>query len=128
MSCTVAAAREASLLGIPAIAISQYIHSRREPPDQDRTRRWTVRILEHFIENPPQAGEYWNVNLPDPKTGTPEPEIVICPIDPGHHALVCEQTDDGYVYRGKYQDRNRDPGCDVDICFSGNIAVFRLCV
>lgn len=30
---------------------------------------------------------------------------------------------DIYYYQGEYAKRERNPGTDVDICFSGNIAV-----
>ena len=31
-----------------------------------------------------------------------------------------------YRYQGVYQDRRRDPGTDVDVCFSGRIAVTKV--
>lgn len=125
MSGTVAAAREASLLGIPAIALSQYRRG-RHTINWDRTKGWADRVIDLLLSQPPGRGEIWNVNFPDPEYEGGEPEIVFCPVDPGHHAVEYEQTDDGFVYRGHYQSRHREPDCDVDVCFSGRIAVSRV--
>ena len=126
MSGTVAAAREAALLGVRAIAVSQY-HCRMDRIfDWERSARWTQRVLRQLFDEPLSAGEFWNVNLPDPDDLTAEPEIVICPVDPGHHAVAYEQTDSGWRYCGRYQERSRQTGCDVDVCFSGSIAVSRM--
>lgn len=126
MSGTVAAAREAALLKIPAIALSQYRRSRKHPIRWERTRRWAERVLDRILYEEIAPGEFWNVNFPDPDDSAHEPEIVDCPVDPGHHAVRYEETEDGFLYRGVYQDRHREPGCDVDICFAGHIAVSRV--
>jgi 5'-nucleotidase len=128
MSGTVAAAREAALLGTPAVALSQYRGRLDRPLDWNRAAGWVKRVLEHLFEQTLTSGEFWNVNLPDPDDPTFEPEIVLCPIDPGHHAVAYEQTPTGWLYRGKYRERHRRPGCDVDVCFSGNIAVSRIAI
>jgi len=128
MSGTVAAAREAALLGTPAVALSQYRRRLDRPLDWNRAAVWVKQVLEHLFDQTLAPGEFWNVNLPDPDEPTVEPEIVLCPVDPGHHAVSYEQTPAGWAYRGKYRDRHRRPGCDVDVCFSGNIAVSRLTI
>lgn len=126
MSGTVAAAREAALLGVPAVALSQYRCHLERPLDWNRTALWVTRVLEQIFEQELAPGEFWNVNLPDPDDPDFEPEIVTCPVDPGHHALAYELTPDGWAYRGRYRERQRSPGCDVDVCFSGQIAVSRI--
>ncbi len=126
MSGTVAAAREAALLGIRAIAFSQYRQGLGTPWDWDRAMRWTERVLNTLLELPLGPGEFWNVNFPDPEEPSTDPELVFCPVDPGHHAVRYEHSAEGLVYRGKYQQRNRQPGCDVDVCFSGHIAITRV--
>lgn len=128
MSGTVAAAREAALLGKPAVALSQYRGHLDRPPDWNRAAVWVKRVLDHLFAQTLAAGEFWNVNLPDPDVPAVEPEIVLCAVDPGHLALAYEQTPRGWLYRGKYRERHRQPGCDVDVCFSGNIAVSRISI
>lgn len=122
MSGTVAAAREAALMGFPAIAFSQYRHG-SVPVRWDRARAWAANVLEMLLERPVESRTFWNVNFPDPETATEQPEVVFCSVDPGHHAVQYEETAEGLVYRGIYQERHREPGCDVDVCFSGRIAV-----
>lgn len=126
MSGTVAAAREAALLGTSAVALSQYRTHLQRPLDWARAAGWVHRVLQHLFEQSLAAGEFWNVNLPDPDDPAADPQIVHCAVDPGHHALAYEQTPEGWVYRGKYRERHRQTGCDVDVCFSGNIAVSRI--
>lgn len=126
MSGTVAAAREAALLGRRAIAFSQYRRTRRESLNLDRMQRWSKRVLDELLHLPLEPGEIWNVNFPDPENPTNEPEIVFCPVGSGHFTLSCEETEQGFVYRGRYADRHREPGGDVDVCFSGNIAVCKI--
>ncbi len=123
MSGTAAAAREAALLGVRAIALSQYTRSARGTIDWERTRAWAAAVLEFLLERPLPLRAFWNVNFPDPESPTAQPQIVLCPIDPGHHAVDYEQTATGFVHRSIYRNRHREPGCDVDVCFSGNIAV-----
>jgi 5'-nucleotidase len=121
MSGTVAAVREAALHGKRGIAFSQY---RR----QSGAFLWTrsvamVRaVLDVLLDEPLPPGAFWNVNLPDLDTDD-VPEIVFCAVD--HHPLPVrfEPDGDGYVYRGIYRERQRSPGRDVDVCFSGRIAV-----
>lgn len=123
MSGTVAAAREAALMGVRSIAISQYTRTARANINWERTRAWAAGVLEHLFEQPLPPRAFWNVNLPDPESTSADPQIVLCPIDPGHHLVDYELTETGYLHRGIYQNRHREPGCDVDVCFSGNIAV-----
>jgi 5'-nucleotidase len=121
-SGTVAAAREAALLGKPAIAVSQY-RRRRAPVDWERSSRWTRQIISLLLSRPHVAGTFWNVNLPDSAAQPDEPEIVFCRMDP-HPLPVRYRLEVGRLhYHGVYQDRLRMPGRDIDVCFSGAIAV-----
>jgi 5'-nucleotidase len=123
MSGTAAAAREAAFLGVRSIALSQYTRTARVDINWEKTRDWAAGVLEFLFERPLPPRAFWNVNFPDPDSTAADPQIVICPIDPGHHLVDYELTDAGYMHRGIYQKRHREPGCDVDVCFSGNIAV-----
>ncbi len=125
LSGTVAAAREACLLGKPAIAVSQYV--RRRPVDWEQAARWTRCVVEMLLAEPPQPGSFWNVNLPDPQTPPAEmPEVVFCGVDPHPLPVNYELRDGKLHYRARYQDRLRTAGHDVEVCFSGRIAISRI--
>lgn len=125
ISGTVAAVREAAFHGIPGIAISQYLH-RQKPIDWDVAIRWTVTVLDRLMNNPPEPHSFWNVNLPYWEPGQTEPELVFCPesVKPLH--INYQRDGDAFSYVGDYQQRDRTPGTDVDVCFSGNIAITKI--
>lgn len=126
-SGTVAAAREAALHGWPAIALSQY-HRRGEPIDWSIAARWAEAVIQAVaVDAPLASGEFFNINLPHPDGPEPGvlPAIVRCQIDPSPLPLAFDNASDGWRYCGRYQDRPRQPGSDVDVCFGGRIAVSR---
>jgi len=122
LSGTVAAAREACLLGKPAIAISQYV--RRRPIDWQRSGDWTRQVLQRLLGRPPEPGTFWNVNLPHPSDDVSElPELVFCDIDPHPLPVEYELREGKLHYRSRYQDRLRAAGHDVERCFAGAITI-----
>jgi 5'-nucleotidase len=125
ISGTVAAVREAAMHGIPGIAVSHWI---RRPLiiDWDVAARCTAKVLEDLLNRPIEPGTYWNVNLPHLEPGTPDPEIVFC--EPSTRPLPVNYRVEGndYYYVGEYAKRDRTSGTDVDICFSGKIAITKL--
>jgi 5'-nucleotidase len=122
LSGTVAAAREACLLGKPAIAFSQYV--RRRPLDWQLTADWTRRVLEQLLQRPPRPGAFWNVNFPHPEVA-PEtmPECVFCDVDPHPLPLHYELREGKLHYHARYQDRQRATDHDVERCFAGHITI-----
>lgn len=121
-SGTVAAVREASLHGWPGIAFSHYL--KKLPLDWERVARWTVRVLEQILARPVEPGLFYNVNFPHLTADEPEPEMVFCHLDPSPLPLSYRHEEDGHhVYDGVYASRRRVPGSDVDLCFSGQIAI-----
>jgi 5'-nucleotidase len=124
-SGTVAAVREAVLHGGTGVALSQY-RRRGLDDDWDRASLWAGRVLRDLLARPPEAGVFWNVNLPHLPPDAPWPEVVFCPLDPSPLPLSFRREGDGYAYDGDYHGRRRQPGSDVDVCFSGKIAVTRL--
>ncbi len=122
ISGTVAAAREAAIRGLPAIAISHYI-ARGRLIDWPRAAQWAGRVLQMLMPQRPGPGTFWNVNLPHPAPGSPEPEIVVCPLDPSPLPLDYRLDGNLAIYTGDYQKRARRPGADVAVCFEGQIAV-----
>lgn len=124
LSGTVAAVREAVLLGKPGIAVSQY-RRRGVTPDWNRAAAWTQHALSVLLQRLPVAGRFWNINLPC--CDAPDrPELVFCPLDPHPLPVAFRQQDGGLHYEGNYHERLRQPGSDIDVCFSGRIAITQL--
>ncbi|MGD9648575.1 MAG: 5'/3'-nucleotidase SurE [Pirellulales bacterium] len=121
-SGTVAAAREAALLGRSGIAVSQYVR-RGLPVDWELAASWTRIVVELLIARYPERGGLWNVNLPHLEPGSPTPDVVFCQIDPHPLPVQFVAADNRFRYFGVYQDRQRMPGHDVAVCFGGAIAV-----
>ncbi len=125
LSGTVAAAREACLWGKHAVAISQYMH--RCPIDWHQTSDWTRQVLDLLFARPPGPGSFWNVNLPEPSGREPAlPECVFCRVDPHPLPVAYELRDGKLHYRGRYQDRRQTAEHDVEVCFSGRIAISQI--
>lgn len=126
-SGTVAAVREAVLHRVPGIAVSHYIRN-QQPIDWDRASRLTARVLSKLLTSSIQEGMFWNINLPscpnDEAKSIHEPDIIECPLCtqplPIEHLV---EEEGGMRFVDRYDQRSRDEGSDVDICFSGNIAI-----
>jgi len=129
MSGTVAAAREAALLGKPAVAFSRFRRS-QEPVDWEALLPLMSKVFDVLQSLTWEPGTFWNVNFPDidDNSKTNGPKIVICPLESAHLKFRYELEQGKYLVRGDYAGRPRNQGSDVDVCFSGNIAVTRLSV
>jgi len=125
ISGTVAAVREAVIHGIPGIAISHYM---KKPLaiDWEIAIQLTVTVLHKLQFQPLPPGTFWNVNLPHLEPGAPHPELVFCKPSNSPLPINYRVEGDKYYYQGDYSKRDRTPGTDVDICFSGNIAITQL--
>jgi 5'-nucleotidase len=119
-SGTVAAAREAAIRGWPGIALSHYI-ARGRSIDWTRAAAWAGRVLRTLVDLPWERGTFWNVNLPHPAPGGPDPEIVFCPLDPSPLPADFRVEGDEAIYTGDYQRRARRPEADIALCFGGRI-------
>jgi 5'-nucleotidase len=123
MSGTVAAVREGVLHGRPGIAVSHYHRKGVDPLDWPRATRWVAPILCELVARPWEPGTFWNINLPHLPAGAPDPEVVFCPVDPSPLPVSYRDEGEHLVYNGDYHNRRRQPGTDIDVCFSGKIAV-----
>lgn len=123
-SGTVAAAREASLLGCRALAISQYVAKGR-PVDWEVVQRRVVPVLESLLSGKAARGEFWNVNLPHPAHDD-EVDGLVCALDTRPLGVVYRKEGEAFVYEAEYHKRPRQPGRDVEVCLGGRVAVTKL--
>jgi 5'-nucleotidase len=122
-SGTVAAVREAVLHGWPGIAVSQYYKAGLDY-DWKRAAAWLHSILSDLFARPVEPGLFYNVNLPHLSPDDAEPQVVWCELDPNPLPLnYRHEKESGLYFAGDYRLRERTPGADVDVCFSGSIAV-----
>lgn len=124
-SGTVAAAREAAILGVRSVAVSQYI-AKDAQIDWNTTAACAMSVIERLFQMPLAGGFFWNVNLPSPLAKEPWPELVFCGLDPFPHKYDFRKDGNGYQYEGSIHERPRAPKKDVDVCFGGRIAVTRI--
>ena len=127
-SGTVAAAREAAILGCRAIAVSQYI-AKEQKVDWTATGHHAGNVLKILLRRELAAGHFWNVNLPHPIRKNSEPGYEFCGLDTHPHNYEYQQNGDELIYKGTIHERPRDAGKDVAVCFDeGRIAITRLAV
>jgi 5'-nucleotidase len=126
-SGTVAAVREAVLHGRPGAALSHY-RRRGMAYDWERAARWARTLLSELLASAWTPGVFWNVNLPHLDPTDPDPAVVSCPLDPSPLPLSYRRDGDLFHYDGDYHGRSRQPGGDVDVCFSGRISLTRLSI
>jgi len=123
-SGTVAAVREAALLGRPGIAVSQYVR-KGMALDWERSSELALPVIEQLIaEGCPPKG-YWNVNLPHVEAGE-NPAVIRCDPDDEPLDVHFRREGDCFHYDGSYASRRRTAGKDVERCFGGSITVSRL--
>ncbi len=124
-SGTVAAAREAALLGRPAIAVSHYV-ARGGTVDWRLATRRVAPLLATLMARRLDAGHFWSVNLPHPPSAAEELPIVFCGLDTRPHGVRYRRDGSRYTYVGDYHTRPRQAGRDVEVCMGGRIAVTKV--
>ena len=122
ISGTAAAAREATILGFPAIAISQYVGKHRKP-DWSVTALRARQAFDALFDRPPRPGMFWNVNLPHPADESSEHELVFCPLDPSPHAFEYENRGGQLHWISDFHNRPRRKEHDIDVCMGGQISI-----
>lgn len=127
-SGTVAGAREAGILGLRAVVVSQYVR-RPEPIDWEAATKLTRGLCEQLIALDGPQPAFWNVNLPALDAGQPPTAVRTVPASIDPMPLQFDRTDspDGssrqYVYSGRYADRRAAPDTDVATVFAGAVAI-----
>ena len=124
-SGTVAAAREAAILGCRSLAISQYI-ARDEAIDWDITATHAAPVIAMLLKQVIESGSYWNVNLPHPLTRRSVPDHIFCDLDIHPHQYTYRKDGNTFRYVGTIHERPRTPGRDVAVCFGGAVSITRL--
>ena len=141
-SGTAAGAREASLFGVPSVAISQYMR-------RDVERDWGLNasraetVFQKILEWERPGAGFWNVNLPALPTDVTSMDFPVSLCEPESQSLLysmeeIEKNSEIVVktlvepdptalqtvqYKSNYQARPRGPGSDVDLCFVGHATV-----
>ncbi len=113
-SGTVAAAREASILGYQSIAISHYILKGKIIDWNLATSRLKVALDEIFQKHKANSG-YWNINLPHPNN-LELCEFKICELDPSPLQVKYLKSNNSFHYNGEFALRPKTPEKDVDEC------------
>ena len=145
VSGTVAAAREAWLMGVNGWAISQHRLNMAGDFDWDSSAKLSVRVLERLLKNHTQTTrsssgesdgssdsrpELININLPDHSNTIEKDQsvsIVECKMDPNGLPVGYIKDDQGrFIYTAVYNDRKRVAGHDIETCFGGNVAMCKI--
>lgn len=124
-SGTVAAAREAAILGVRAMAVSQYI-APRWTIDWPKVQAQVAHLIPRLMAEPLPSGNFWNVNLPSPIRSARQLAYRYSPLDKHPHHYHYDEHNGTYRYCGTIHDRPRTAGSDVDTCFGGMISVTRM--
>ena len=126
LSGTVAAAREACIMGKKAIAISQYFKN-KEQILWSQSANIASQIFKLMCKEELGHQEYLNVNLPvceDERDIFPMHSFT--PLCKKQVVPSYQKEEDGYLYNSVYSSRPQEPGSDVALCFSGQITISRL--
>ncbi len=127
-SGTVAAAREAAILGCRSIAISQYV-AKDCRIDWELTGYHATTVLKMLMRKDIEPSFFWNVNLPHPLEDYSEIPVKFCELDTNPHKYNYRENENEYIYDGSIHERPRNPGTDVAVCFDERkIAITRMAV
>ncbi len=131
VSGTFAAAREAAMHGVPAMAISHYRHP-DIPKTWDHVPRWVADTLRDFrakAEKRKESGEagrttmLWNVNLPAILPDADTPPMVRCGVDTSPMSRQAVLDGNLLSFTADFHSRPREPKLDVDFCFNGHMTI-----
>lgn len=118
-SGTAAAAREAAIMGVPAIALSRLLHA-DFPVDWNVLSLHTTRVLRTMLTEAFRLprGHFWNINFPTVQGENYPEQITFVPHGTEPHAVAFEVLEsspeaDVLGYSAVYRDRGRSEHCDV---------------
>jgi 5'-nucleotidase len=123
-SGTVAAAREAHILGYAAIAFSMVLTDGIEH-QWHMAQQGVERGIQQWIDQQ-KPRELWNINFPSHMSHE-NLQAHICPLEASPLAVAYDHHHEGYRYcRHNYHKRPRTGGSDVDLCFGGHTTLSKL--
>jgi 5'-nucleotidase len=129
-SGTVAAAMEATILGVPAIALSQFI----TPPDPvkwDTAEHWTAGLVRRLLTQGWPRNVLMNINFPDVAAAEVSGIEVTAQGKRKIGDSILERNDprgDPYVWIGAQRSEDRGtPGTDIEAVCRGAVSVTPLC-
>ncbi len=127
-SGTVGAAREAAMMGIPAIAMSLHL-GKRDLTNWEQASEWAKDLLKRVVAQGVEVGCVMNINLPTTDLGH-EPRGVrvvkasVSPMVDTYDAVHAEDEEHPrYHARDHLSFREREPGSDVEALFERYITV-----
>lgn len=145
VSGTVAAAREAALRGVKSISLSQHRKKFKAEFDWTKTGWMASAALDRLLTDADSVKPrtVLNVNFPDrfhadevtalltadwsEAKCRQSIELVHCNLDPNPLPADFVVDEVGrFLYCSKYNDRARQRGCDIDVCFGGAVAISML--
>ncbi len=130
VSGTFAAAREAAVERVPAMAVSHYRRP-NVPKSWEHVPRWLMPTLVEFRDHVSTAckedfgdiSPLWNVNLPAIDPQSPAPPTVRCAVDTKPHNHRVDTDESKVSFTSDFHARPRENGSDVERCFSGSITI-----
>lgn len=132
VSGTFAAAREAAMHQIPAMAVSHY---RRQdvPKTWEHCGAWLENTFKEFSNQVqslrPRSHEssvLWNVNLPAIDPRAEYPTVSWCEVDPHPIPRIAKQEGELVSFDLDFHARPRQTGSDVDRCFAGQLTISKV--
>jgi len=127
-SGTVAAAREAAILGFRSISISQYV-AKDQQINWEITGYHAAAVLKMLMGKNIEPSYFWNVNLPHPLNNYSEIPVAFCGLDTNPHNYDFRKNENDYIYNGSIHERPRNSGTDVAVCFDERkISITRIAV
>lgn len=122
-SGTVAAAREAAIMGIPAIAVSTYMKMGVELSWDDKTQL-AKQSIEQLLEISTRPGQFWNLNFPAVQPGGQPKALKFTrqSTEPQGVAYEPAEPPSAYRFTGNYAQRPSSQDADVRAIFDGYIS------
>lgn len=122
-SGTVAAAREAAIMGIPAIAVSTYMKMGVELSWDDKAALASESIAQ-LLETPVQPGQFWNLNFPAVQPGGAARGLKFTRQSTEPQTVDFEPAEQSAAYRftGNYAQRPANQDADVKAVFDGFVS------
>ncbi len=127
-SGTVAAAREAAIMGVKGIALSQALRKGLET-DWSACANATKIAIDHIIDEDLPSPGFWSINIPAPIPDNPSDHLHRVPISLAQAPMNFESTpqDDSQslalTYRGNYWHREKQANSDYEVVSNGGISI-----